>query len=101
MPIDEARESALTAREKASVFLPFGIYLIYLLYLIFFSANPFLIRWLEGCFAFFVALVFCNLLRKSLVDRADESQEDNPSSPPLTVPDTFHIFQVSQTAGDR
>jgi hypothetical protein len=77
MPIEEPGEVTLTAREKASVFLPLGIYLIYLLYLIFFSVNPFLIRWLEGCFALFVALVFCNLLRKGLVDRAEESQEGN------------------------
>ena len=65
----------LTAREKLSVFIPLGIYLLHLLYLVFFSANPFLIRWLEGCFALFVALVFCNLFRKGFVDRAEESQE--------------------------
>ena len=65
----------LTTRERISVFTPLGIYFLYLLYLVFFSANPFLIRWLEGCFALFVALVFCNLFRKGFVDRAEESQE--------------------------
>ena len=82
-------KSALTAKEKLSVFLPLAIYLLYLLYLVFFSANPFLIRWLEGCFALFVALVFCNLFRKKLVDRAEEAQEasgeasaEDDSSPP-------------------
>ena len=65
----------LTARGKLYVFNLLGIYLLYLLYLVFFSANPFLIRWLEGCFALFVALVFCNLFRKGFVDRAEESQE--------------------------
>ena len=85
----EGQKSVLSAKEKLSVFIPLGIYLLYLLYLVFFSANPFLIRWLEGCFALFVALVFCNLLRKGLVDRAAESKErdreasteDDPSLP--------------------
>ena len=85
----EDEEIVLSAKEQLSVFIPLGIYLLYLLYLVFFSANPFLIRWLEGCFALFVALVFCNLLRKGLVDRAEESQEgdreasteDEPSPP--------------------
>ncbi len=74
MPNETGEEDALTARDKLSVFIPLGIYLLYLLYLVFFNANPFLVRWLEGCFALFVALVFCNLLRKGLVDRAKESQ---------------------------
>jgi hypothetical protein len=75
MPTQRVNETVLTAREILTVFIPLGVYLIYLLYLVFFSANPFLIRWLEGCFALFVALVFCNLFRKGLVDRAEESQD--------------------------
>ncbi len=75
MPNESVEESILTAKEKISVLIPLGVYLFYLLYLVFFSANPFLIRWLEGCFSLFVALVFCNLLRKWFVDRAKEAQE--------------------------
>lgn len=76
MPHQGGEEHTLTTRERISVFTPLGIYFLYLLYLVFFSANPFLIRWLEGCFALFVALVFCNLFRKGFVDRAEESQEE-------------------------
>lgn len=75
MSNESVEESTLTAKEKISVLIPLGVYLFYLLYLVFFSDNPFLIRWLEGCFSFFVALVFCNLLRKGFIDRAKEAQE--------------------------
>lgn len=65
----------LSAKEKAAVFSPLIGYGAFLVYLVFFSSRPFLLRWLDGCFGFFVALVFCNLLRKGAVERYEEDPE--------------------------
>lgn len=85
----------LTGKDKATIFSPLLAYLLYLSYLAFFSSRPFFFRWVEGCFGLFVALVFCNLIRRGLIeDGGEEEPEDDgtartdegdqpPSSPPL------------------
>jgi hypothetical protein len=59
----------MTKNEKITIFLPLLGFLLYVLYLVFLSPRPFLLRWIEGCFSLFVALVFCNLLRRRFADR--------------------------------
>jgi hypothetical protein len=64
MPDVTREKSVLSAREKAYVFIPLGIYLLYVLYLVFFSSEPFL-----------------NLVRQGLVDRSERSGETNREAP--------------------
>jgi hypothetical protein len=85
----------LTGKDKATIFSPLLAYLIYLYYLAFLSSRPFFFRWVEGCFGLFVALVFCNLIRRGLIDDGGEEEPEDdgtadvdegdqpPSSPPL------------------
>ena len=65
----------LSGKEKATVLSPLIAYGVFLAYLVFFSERPFLLRWLDGCFGFFVALVFCNILRRGAVEKHDENPE--------------------------
>lgn len=55
----------------ARILSPLAIYAIYLIYLIFYDTSPFLIKWLEGSFAFFLALVMCNVIRNRLTSPGD------------------------------
>lgn len=50
---------------------PLLFYGIYLIYLVFFDTSPFLIKWLEGSFALFLALVMCNIIRHRLISPGD------------------------------
>jgi hypothetical protein len=67
----------VTKKEKIIVFLPLGGFLAYVVYLAFLSPKPFLLRWVEGCFGLFVALVFCNLLRRSAVARSEREEGED------------------------
>lgn len=56
----------MTGRQRLLLFSPLLLYLVYLWHLSGQEGKPFLVKWLEGCFGLFVALVFCNFLRQSL-----------------------------------
>jgi hypothetical protein len=72
---DEKTEENLskTCRERvpgpdiARIASPLAFYAIYLMYLVFFDTDPFLVKWLEGSFALFLALVMCNIIRHRLL----------------------------------
>ena len=66
----------MTKREKAVIFLPLLGFMLYVLYLAFLSPKPFLMRWIEGCFSLFVALVFCNLLRRKFAPPPEGPTDD-------------------------
>lgn len=74
-------------REKVLLFTPLLLYLGYVYYLVFHSARPFLLRWLDGSFGLFVALIFSNILRSLLLERDDAgsaSQAEEPGEPSET-----------------
>lgn len=71
----------LTSKEKALVFFPLLLYLGYVYFLAFHSDRSFLLRWLDGSFALFVALVFSNILRRNLLERDDTREESQPEGP--------------------
>ena len=75
-------DGVLTAREKGVLFLPLLLYLGYVYYLAFHSPRPFLLRWLDGSFGLFVALVFCNLIRRHLMEKDDPSEDPRSGKPP-------------------
>jgi len=66
----------MTKSEKTVIFLPLLGFLLYVLYLSLLSPKPFLLRWIEGCFSLFVALVFCNLLRRKFARPPGERGDD-------------------------
>lgn len=73
-----SREShqTLSAGDVLTIAIPLFAYVAYVLYLSFLSPAPFLIKWLEGCFGIFVALVFCNIIRRGIVTKREESSEE-------------------------
>lgn len=50
---------------------PLIFFCIHVLYLIVVSKDPFLNKWIDGSFTFFVALVLCNIIRARIVAKAD------------------------------
>ena len=70
----------LTGKEKLLVFSPLALFLLYIIYLAGLDEKPFLLKWIDGSFGLFAALVACNLLRRAVVgDKpadADGHQED-------------------------
>lgn len=66
----------MTTREKLAIFLPLAGYLVYVLFLVFLSPRPFLLRWIEGCFGLFATLVFCNLIKRRMTAGSEEGEEE-------------------------
>lgn len=66
----------MTTREKLTIFLPLAGYLVYVLFLVFLSSRPFLLRWIEGCFGLFAALVLCNLIKRRMTAGPEEEKEE-------------------------
>ncbi len=73
----------LSQQEKIVIFSPLLVFVLYVIYLTFMSGKPFFIRWIEGCFALFLALVISNLLKKRFMHSADmEAGPPEESEPP-------------------
>lgn len=66
-------------RDILRILSPLTFFLLHLIYLIAVSKEPFLNKWIDGCFTFFVALVLCNIIRARVVARAD--LRDQPDAP--------------------
>ena len=65
---------------------PLVFFVFHVIYLIAMSKDPFLNKWIDGSFTFFVALVLCNIIRARVVAKAnlhippDDSGNDEDSS---------------------
>jgi len=68
-------------RDKARILSPLLLFVIHVVYLVAWSPDPFLKKWIDGSFTFFVALVLCNLIRArvSAAHATDESGDDRDS----------------------
>lgn len=61
-------------RTRARILSPLLFFLMHLIYLVVWSPDPFLKKWIDGSFTFFVALVLCNIIRARAV-AAQEAAE--------------------------
>ena len=66
----------LSAKEKAVIFSPLVLFLFYVLFLVGLEERSFLLRWIDGSFGLFAALVACNLLRRSLTGEESPPDDD-------------------------
>jgi hypothetical protein len=66
----------------ARILSPLAFFLAYVVYLAVWSRDPFLKRWLDGSFAFFIALVLANLIRARIVasGRAEDASAQSGES---------------------
>lgn len=55
---------------------PLIFFIFHVIYLVVVSKDPFLNKWIDGSFTFFVALVLCNIIRARVV--AQTEQRDRP-----------------------
>lgn len=53
---------------------PLALFVVHVLYLIALSPDPFLQKWIEGSFTFFIALVLCNIIRSRVVAQFEKSE---------------------------
>jgi len=60
-------------RIKLLILSPLVLFVFHVMYLIVWSTDPFLNKWIDGSFTFFVALVLCNIIRARVVAQADEN----------------------------
>ena len=66
----------LSNADLARVLSPLLFFLAHLVYLAFWSPDPFLKKWIDGSFTFFLALVLCNLIRARVVAAAADGDDD-------------------------
>lgn len=72
---------AVRRSDLLKIFSPLILYAAYLVHLVLFRHEPFLLKWLDGCFSLFLALVLCNLIRSRLHRRAEPPGEDAGEPP--------------------
>jgi len=71
---------------------PLVFFIFHVVYLIVVSKDPFLNKWIDGSFTFFVALVLCNIIRARVVAKAnlnihpDDSGNDEEDSEKSSTP---------------
>ena len=68
-------------RDKARILSPVLLFVFHTVYLVAWSHDPFLKKWIDGSFTFFVALVLCNVIR-ARVAAAHDAASDKPDDPP-------------------
>lgn len=61
----------MSNKEIIQTLSPLALFVFHVLYLAFLSHEPFLTKWIDGSFTFFVALVMCNIIRARIVAAAD------------------------------
>jgi hypothetical protein len=69
----------MSNNEILRVLSPLVFFLMHVIYLVTLSHDPFLNKWIDGSFTFFVALVMCNVIRARIAARSDQS---GPSDTP-------------------
>lgn len=65
--------------DKIKILSPLLFFLMHVAYLSLWSPDPFLKKWLDGSFTFFLALVLCNIIRARVV--ATTEQDDTGGAP--------------------
>jgi len=71
---------------------PLLLFAAHVVYLVAWSPDPFLKKWLDGSFTFFVALVLCNIIRSRVAassrsgGAAGDEDPDHPEPPPAGPP---------------
>ncbi len=61
----------LSRADIARVLSPLLLFLAHVVYLVFWSHDPFFNKWIDGSFSFFLALVLCNVIRARVVAAMD------------------------------
>lgn len=74
-------QQPLSNADLARVLSPLLFFLAHVVYLAFWSAEPFLNRWIDGSFTFFIALVLCNIIRARVVAAAAGPEEGDAGAP--------------------
>lgn len=74
----------------ARVFSPLVFFVAHLVYLVTWSQEPFLNKWIDGCFTFFVSLVLCNIIRSRLASAAEPEDPGDVGGPPRDRPKIDH-----------
>lgn len=64
----------------ARVLSPLAFFLLHVVYLAVWSPDPFLKKWIDGSFTFFVALVLCNIIRARTVGATTPVNPDNSAA---------------------
>lgn len=64
-------------REILRILSPLLFFVIHIIYLAFFSPDPFLKKWIDGSFTFFLALVLCNIIRARVVSSKNAEGDDS------------------------
>jgi hypothetical protein len=72
------RARPLGNADLARVLSPLLLFLAHGVYLVFWSPDPFLNKWIDGSFSFFVSLVLCNVIRARVV-AATAPPDDTPA----------------------
>ena len=83
---DINRLSHMNNSELARVLSPIIFFIFHVIYLLAWSQDPFLTKWLEGSFTFFLALVLCNVIRARIVaakDQEDHAADEEHRKPKL------------------
>jgi hypothetical protein len=76
-PVPGRGGAALRGGDLARVLSPLLFFLAHVVYLAGWSTEPFLNKWIDGCFSFFLALVLCNVIRARIAAAGDPSEHDS------------------------
>ena len=69
----------LSNADIARVLSPLLFFGAHCLYLVIWSPDPFLKKWIDGSFTFFIALVLCNIIRARVTSRGAPHEEESPA----------------------
>ena len=78
---EELGSRALSNADLARVLSPLLFFAAHVVYLALWSPEPFLNKWIDGSFTFFVALVLCNIIRARVIAAAAGDEEGDAGAP--------------------
>jgi hypothetical protein len=78
----EVGSRSLSNADLARVLSPLALFVAHCVYLVVWSGDPFLKKWLDGSFSFFLALVLCNVIRARIVAAAEPPEEAESGDKP-------------------
>ena len=77
----ETGSSVLSNADLARVLSPLLFFVAHVVYLALWSPEPFLNKWIDGSFTFFIALVLCNIIRARVIAAAAGDEEGDAGAP--------------------